>query len=467
MLRNATCDITPRRRRVSADAKPAGKGRSARLVACLALAAAAPVDALEIEITEGWDSPTKIAVVPFGGPAPGGVDIAAVASADLARSGQFAALGSENMLSLPTVADEVYFRDWRQLGRDYLVIGRVSVASGTAADRIFALEYTLFDVRAGREAASGRLSFPAALARDAAHHIADDVYQAVTGVRGAFSTKILYVLVRDPASARTSYHLTVADADGHRERELFRSTEPILSTAWAPEGGRVAYVSFETGRSVIVVQDLTTGQRQRVAEYKGINGAPVFSPDGAKLAMSLSRDGNSEIYIRDLASGDLRRVTRQPNAIDTEPSWSPDGESLIFTSDRGGRPQIYRKDLKTAFVERLTFQGEYNARGRLLPDGRRLLYVHRREGRYHIAWQDIETDAPPILLTETALDESPSIAPNGMMMIYATRKGGLGVLGAVSIDGRARLTLPSRRGDVREPAWSPFLAGPNLQAPGA
>ena len=237
MLRNATCDITPRRRRVSTDAKPAGKGRSARLVACLALAAAGAGRRAGNRNHRRVGQPTKIAVVPFGGPAPGGVDIAAVASADLARSGQFAALGSENMLSLPTVADEVYFRDWRQLGRDYLVIGRVSVASGTAADRIFALEYTLFDVRAGREAASGRLSFPAALARDAAHHIADDVYQAVTGVRGAFSTKILYVLVRDPASARTSYHLTVADADGHRERELFRSTNPSFPPLGRPKAG--------------------------------------------------------------------------------------------------------------------------------------------------------------------------------------------------------------------------------------
>ena len=467
MLRKTTPDIPRRLRPVGANARRSGIARFTRHAACVALVVAAAADALEIVITEGWDSPTKIAVVPFGGPTPGGVDIASVASADLARSGQFSALASENMLSFPTVANEVYFRDWRQLGRDYLVIGRISRLSGTAADAIFALDYTLFDVRTGREAASARLSFPAALARDAAHRIADDVYQAVTGVRGAFSTKILYVLVRTPASARTSYHLILADADGHRERELFRSSEPILSTTWAPDGERIAYVSFETGRSVIVVQNLTTGQRDRVSQYKGINGAPVFSPDGTKLAMSLSRDGNSEIYVKDLASGDLRRVTRQPNAIDTEPNWSPDGESLIFTSDRGGRPQIYRKDLRTAFVERLTFQGEYNARARLLPDGRRLVYVHRRARRYHIAWQDIETDAPPILLTETALDESPSLAPNGMMMIYATRKGGRGVLGAVSIDGRARLTLPSGRGDVREPAWSPFLAGPNLQAPGA
>ena len=447
---------SPRRWR---HAKP--RGHRAALAVCLTLALAA--SGLEIVITQGWDSPTRIAVVPFGGVAPGGVDIAAVVAADLGRSGQFATLASEDMLSLPTTTAEVFFRDWKTLGMDYLVIGRTTEAAGAVGET--ALDYTLFDVRAERAVATARLSFPPAWARDAAHRTADDVYQAVTGVRGAFSTQIMYVLVREPGTTRSTYHVVIADADGHREREAFQSEQPILSTAWAPDGQRIAYVSFETGRSAIVVQNLATGERQRVAEYKGINGAPVFSPDGNSLAMSLSRDGNAEIYTKNLASGELRRVTRQPSAIDTEPNWSPDGGSLIFTSDRGGRPQVYRKDLRTSFVERLTFQGDYNARARLLPDGRRLVYVHRQERRYHIAWQDIETDSPPILLTETALDESPSVAPNGMMMIYATRKNGQGVLAAVSIDGRVRLSLPSQRGDVREPAWSPFLAGPNLTAP--
>ena len=447
-----------RRSRPAKARRAKARRRLAALAASLALAAGG----LEIVITRGLDSPTKIAVVPFGGGAPSGVDIAAVVAADLGRSGEFSTLASEDMLSLPSAREEVFFRDWKTLGMDYLLIGRTAAAGAAGRSD---LAYTLFDVRAERSIASARLSFPPAWARDAAHRVADDVYQAVTGVRGAFATKIMYVLVREPGTRRSAYHLITADADGHREREVFQSAQPILSTAWAPDGRRIAYVSFETGRSTIVVQNLDTGERQRVAEYDGINGAPVFSPDGASLAMSLSRDGNAEIYTKNLASGQLRRVTRQPNAIDTEPNWSPDGGSLIFTSDRGGRPQVYRKDLRTSFIERLTFQGDYNARARLLPDGRRLVYVHRRERRYHIAWQDIETDSPPILLTETALDESPSVAPNGMMMIYATRKNGQGVLAAVSIDGRVQLTLPSQRGDVREPAWSPFLAGPNLTAP--
>ena len=423
---------------------------------------------LEIVVTEGWDSPTKIAVVPFGGPSLPGVDLAAVVAADLLRSGQFAVLPSEDMLSLPDSVEGVFFRDWRLLGMDYLLIGRVAVAAGASrvtTNSRLALVYHLFDVATEREMATARLAFTPELARDAAHGVSDDVFATVTGVPGAFSTKILYVLQRDAGSGPAPYRLMLADADGHRERELFRSEDAILSPAWSPAADRVAYVSFETGRSTIMVQELATAARTRVAEYPGINGAPTFSPDGTRLAMSLSRDGNPEIYVKNLATGDLRRVTRRPNAIDTEPIWSPDGESLIFTSDRGGKAQIYRKDLKTSFVERLTFEGDYNARARILPDGQHLVYVHRREGVYRIAWQDLERDSLRVLTAldqETALDESPTIAPNGMMMIYATRNAGRGVLAAVSIDGRAKYFLPSQAGDVREPAWSPFLAGPNL-----
>ena len=442
-------------------------GRWAALGALLALCLA-NAHGLEIVVTEGWDSPTKIAVVPFGGARLPGVDVSTIVADDFLRSGQFDVLPSTDMLSLPNTPQEVIFRDWRLLGMDYLVVGRVSAAGAAriTGDTPLTLEYHLFDIASERELASARLAFTLALARDAAHRISDDVFQMVTGVRGAFSTKILYVLQRAPGADQAPYRLMLADADGHREQELFRSEDAILSPAWSPTADRVAYVSFETGRSTIMVQELATAARTRVAEYPGINGAPTFSPDGTQLAMSLSRDGNPEIYVKDLASGDLRRVTRRPNAIDTEPIWSPDGESLVFTSDRGGKAQIYRKDLKTSFVERLTFQGDYNARARILPDGRHLVYVHRRDGVYRIAWQDLERDSLRVLTAldqQTALDESPTLAPNGMMMIYATRNGGRGVLAAVSIDGRAKYFLPSQAGDVREPAWSPFLAGPNLR----
>ena len=448
---------------------PAPRLAAARLAAAAGLLGAAVASAtahgLEIVITQGWDSPTRIAVVPFGGPPlrdrPGpvaSVEVADVVAFDLQRSGQFDALPSSDMLSLPTMPEEVLFRDWRILDMDYVVIGRAWEPRGRPDRGDVSILYYLYDVAAEREIRRGQWTVRPALVRDVAHRISDEVYEAVTGIRGAFGTKILYVLVEDAGTPQATYSLIVADADGERERTLYRSNEPILSPSWAPGLDRVAYVSFETGRSTIIVQDVDSGERRRVAEYRGINGAPVFSPTGDSLAMSLSRDGNPEIYVKDLVSGDLRRITRSPGAIDTEPVWAPDGGSLIFTSDRGGRPQIYRKDLRTALEERLTFEGSYNARARLLPDGRHLVYVHRGEGAsiYHIAWQDLERGTVKVL-TETALDESPSLAPNGTMMIYATRERGRGILAVVSIDCRVKYILPSARGDVREPAWSPYV----------
>lgn len=423
-----------------------------------ACVASAP-EALEIVIPEGWDSPTKVAVAPFGGTflgddpeAGAGADIAEIVAFDLTRTGQFSLLPTGNMLSYPTAPDQVYFRDWRILEMDYLVVGRAwREASGAVS-----VVYHLFDVTSEREVASSRIAASPDKLRDIAHRISDEVYEHITGIRGAFSTRLLYVLVENAATLSPTYHLKIADSDGARARTVFSSREPLLSPSWAPDANRIAYVSFETGKSTIVVQNLATGQRNHVAAYPGINGAPEFSPDGTTLAMSLSRDGNAEVYTLDLANRELRRITRWPTAIDTEPSWTVDGDSLVFTSDRSGNPQIYRIGIGELLPERLTWEGDYNARGRLLPNGRHLVYVHRRERVYHIAWQDLE-DGTVRVLTRTPLDESPSLSPNGTMMIYATQDRGRGILAVVSIDSGFRYLLPEAAGDVREPSWSPFI----------
>jgi TolB protein len=337
---------------------------------------------------------------------------------------------------------------------DYLLIGQNQIgASGSVQ-----LSVQLINIASGEVELEDKYMFETSQSRDVAHKVSDEIYEEITGIRGAFSTKIAYVLVKDAGSNNAIYSVEIADSDGERSKTIFQSSEPVLSVNWSPDARSVAYVSFETGRPLIVLQEVDSSKRQFLTNFEGINGSPIYSPDGRSMAMVLSKDGNPEIYIMNLETRRLRRITRN-SAIDTEPSWAPDGSSILFTSDRGGQPQIYQIDLETNFLERLTFVGNYNARARLLPDGDNLVFVHRRSGTFHIAWQDLSRGQINVL-TETDLDESPSIAPNGTMFIYATQNFGRGILGVVSIDGNVAYRLPSSLGDVREPAWSPFIVSP-------
>jgi len=415
---------------------------------------------LRIEVTQGVDNAVRVAVVPFEWRGRGvlPLEVSAVINADLALSGRFETLDVENMLSLPHVSQEVFFRDWRLLNSEYLIIGYLQPSgskqfpSASSNDQI-KLHFELYNVfKQSVEIVEEIEGMPADL-RDMAHHVSDVVYEKLTGIRGAFLTRIMYVTASGGVNDRV-FRLNVADADGYRAETILESTEPLLSAIWAPDGQRIAYVSFEKdSKPAIYIRDMNTGKREQITNFAGLNGAPAWSPDGKSIAMVLSRDGNPEIYIMELASRRLRRITRH-YGIDTEPSWSPDGESLIFTSNRGGKPQIYKVTLANLEIERLTFEGDYNARARLLPDGKSLIMVHRRKGIFHIALLDLKRGRFTVL-TETELDESPSIAPNGSMLIYATQHRGKGVLAAVSVDGGVKFRLPSSEGDVREPAWSP------------
>ena len=407
---------------------------------------------LVIEITQGVDDPTAIAVVPFAWQGSGAApeDIAMVVQSDLERSGQFAPVDRRDMLGMPSTKNEIFYRDWRAIDTEYLLIGRVSVTDSMR------IEYELYDVLRQATVYTGVERGPVNEARMLAHRVSDRVYEALTGIRGAFATRLLYVAVTRVPGGKDYYRLTLSDSDGARPIVLLESREPVLAPAWAPDGSQIAYVSFETTRPAIYRQNLQTGAREQLTNFRGLNGAPAWSPDGRTMAMVLSKDGSPDIYLMDLVSKRLTRVTRH-YAIDTEPTWMPDGKSLLFTSDRGGRPQIYRYDLASGQTNRLTYEGAYNARARVAQDGRNVVLVHQQNGRFHIALLDLVTDRLQIL-TSTELDESPSIAPNGSMLLYATKFQGRGILAAVSVDGGVKFRLPARDGDVREPAWSPYMS---------
>lgn len=422
----------------------------AGIIMCALMWAGSARAELMIEITQGVDNPTAISIVPFGGVGENAKQtINDVIVADLKRSGLFTPLAKEDMLSFPSQEADIHYRDWRVLGSEYILIGQLTQDPG-----FYTFQFSLFDVLSQKRVLKKSVSGGSGSIRDIAHSVSDAVYQAITGIAGAFSTKIVYVEDLGPGNAKR-YRLVRADADGARNRVIFASKQPLLSPAWSNDAKQVAYVSFETSRPAIFRQNLATGAREQLTNYKGLNGAPAWSPDNKKIALVLSKDGNPEIYTLDLATKKLDRITKH-FAIDTEPTWTKDGKAIVFTSNRGGSPQIYKVALASKQVERLTFDGNYNARPQISPDGEQVVMIHRSSDVFHIALQNLKSGDLRVL-TETKLDESPSIAPNGAMLMYATKHNNKGVLAAVSMDAGVKFRLPSQQGDVREPAWSPYI----------
>ncbi|MCG8325232.1 MAG: Tol-Pal system beta propeller repeat protein TolB [Thiotrichales bacterium] len=408
---------------------------------------------LDIQITEGMEEALPIAVVPFSWSQAARLPPlrpSEIIASDLRRSGRFNPMDFADLPQQPHNANEINFQDWRLLGMENIVIGNLYLT--TTGD--YEIEFRLFDVYRETQLAGYRLSSSEAQLRKNSHKISDIIYEKLTGVRGAFSTRIAYITVDKSAPDKTIHSLEIADADGFNPRVLLQSPEPLMSPSWSPDGKKLAYVSFEGRNSAIYIQEIQTGKRRKLQSSPGINSAPAWSPDGSRLALTLSKDGNPEIYILHIATGLLQRVTRHAS-IDTEPNWSSDGSRIIFTSDRSGGPQVYEVEVRGGTPQRLSFEGKYNARPRYSPDNKSIAMVHGVSGNYRIAV--LERDSGFVnVLTDTNLDESPSFAPNGHMIIYATMGVRGTELAAVSADGRVHQRLALTKGEVREPAWGPF-----------
>lgn len=429
------------------------------IVLCSSSAIAKP---LYIEITGGQNVGIPIAVVPFSSVVPNDPidrmveveNIAAIIKNDLQNSGHFRMLSVANDPNLPRSSVDVKPGFWKNYGAENLLLGSI-IPKGNG---VYDINFQLIDIYQDKKPPLLNVRFhnktPSQF-RALAHYISDMIFKKLTGVRGFFSTRIAYITI-ERFKNETVHTLTVADADGFNDKPVVSANYPLMSPRWSPDGKKIAFVSFRGGRSSINAVSLDTGKIEMLTRFPGINGAPAWSPDGRKLAIVLSKDGAPKLYVLDLFTRDLRQLTRG-GAIDTEPFWHPDGQSILFTSNRGGKPQIYRVLLQTGEVTRVTFNGNYNVTPSLTSDGKQLIMLHQSgKGAYNIAVQDLSSGKLKII-TKANLDESPTLAPNGMMVLYGTRETDQNVLGAVTLDGKFRMRLPVQDGNVKEPAWSPFL----------
>ncbi len=427
---------------ILAAAKPLHHRRN--VLAALAATSVAPTMAqFRVEVTGVGLTQLPIAIAPFRGDAQAPQKIAAIVQADLERSGQFRSIDASGAALDESSRPDVAM--WRQKSADSLATGSIT----RMADGRYDVRFRLWDVVRGQDLGGQSFVVTQGDLRLVAHRVADFIYEKLTGERGVFSTRITYV-----TKTGSRYSLWVADADGENAQSALSSPEPIISPAWSPSGGQIAYVSFESRKPVVYVHDVATGRRRLIANFRGSNSAPAWAPDGRTLAVTLSRDGGSQLYTIDANGGEPRRLM-QSSGIDTEPVFSSDGRTIYFVSDRGGAPQIYRVPVGGGSAERVTFSGNYNISPSISPDGKWLAFISRVGGAFKLHVMDLASGAVNAI-TDTTADENPSFAPNSRLLVYATQQQGREALMTTTLDGKIKARLAGQAGDIREPDWGSF-----------
>jgi len=433
--------------------------RHLRTALCAVAFAASAITAhaqLTIDMTKPSFEPVPIAIVDFQGDAVG-AQMASVIRNDLQSSGLFRSIPPASFIEKNLAANaQPRFPDWRQVGAAGLVVGSVAQVGGNIK-----VDFRLWDVIQGNQAAGLSFTSQPANWRRLAHIISDAIYKRVTGEEGYFDTRVAYVSETGPLNNRVK-RIAIMDQDGANNRYITDGSTIAITPRFSPTLQEIVYMAYGDRNTPpkVYLQNVDSNRRELMGNFPGMSFAPRFSPDGTKVAMSLSQDGRTNLYEMDVRGRGMRRLTNTP-AIDTSPSYSNDGTQIVFNSDRGGSQQLYVMSAGGGGEKRISFG-----------DGRYATPVWSPRGDY-VAFTKIMGNSFGIgvmrpdgsgerLLANGFLVEGPTWAPNGRVMMFFRQQPNSGgragsvTLHAIDITGRFERQVPTPT-DASDPAWSPLI----------
>jgi TolB protein len=418
---------------------------AALMVGAIAPAAAA----LKVDVNQGNVQPMPIAIPDFSGP-PAGQNIAQVVRADLERSGLFKPLDPKSFLDkITNINTSPNFANWRVINAQALVTGQVTIQP----DGRLKVQFRLWDVFGGNQMIGKEYTTTPDVWRRVAHLISDDIYQQITGEKGYFDTRIVFISESGPAIARKK-RLAIMDEDGANPSFLTNGSYLVLTPRFNPTAQMIAYMSYVVGKPRVYIFDIDSGRQQMLGDFPNMTFSPRFSPDGNRVVMSLEQGGVSDIYVMDLRSRNVTRLTND-HAIDTSPSFSPDGRQIVFESDRGGSQQIYVMNVDGSGAHRVSFGQGKNATPVWSPRGDLIAFTRQSEGTFNIGVMRPDGSGER-MLSNGWEDEGPTWAPNGRVLMFTrTLRGGRGSeIWSVDVTGRNELRVAA---DASDPAWSPLI----------
>jgi TolB protein len=425
------------------------------LAVLTALISATPaLAALQVDVTQGNAQPLPIAIPDFlpggGGDPQAGANIAGVVRADLERSGLFRPLDQKGFAEHITDINKVpTFASWRSITAQGLVTGQVT----QQPDGRLRVDFRLWDVFGESQMLGLQFFSTPENWRRIAHMVSDAIYERVTGEKGYFDTRIVFIAESGPATKRAK-RLAIMDEDGANPIFLTPPSYMVLTPRFNPTAQMIAYMSYIGGKPRVYLFDIETGKQEVLGNFPNMTFSPRFSPDGNEVALTLETAGNSDIYLMDLRTRAIKRLTTDP-AIDTAPSFSPDGKQIAFESDRGGSQQIYVMNVDGSNQRRISFSPGANGTPVWSPRGDLLAFTKRAGDVFHIGVMRPDGSGER-LISSGGKDEGPTWAPNGRVLMFSRESSRGAQIWSVDITGRneRRVLTP---GSASDPAWSPLI----------